>query len=325
MSQRSAPRRGSLQVWPRKRAGRAYARVRNFPEGKEAKLMGFCGYKVGMSHAMITDNKPTSMTKGQEIFFPVTIIECPPIKTASILFYKKTPNGLQISSAVMTSKIDKEVKRKIPVPKNITKKLEDFKPEEYDDIAVLVYTQPGLTTVGKKKPEIFRLAIGGSIKDKYEWAKANLGKEIQVADVLKEGQLVDIHAITKGKGFQGPVKRLGIDIRSHKARKTKRGPASLGPWHPHHGNWTVPHAGQMGYHQRTEYNKWLLKIGTKPEEINKKSGYKHYGIVKNNYIILKGSVQGPSKRMIMITSPIRPNFKKVPSQAPVINYISKAA
>jgi len=322
MAKSHHPRRGSLQYWPRKKAKRVYARVRSFGLAKEAKPLGFCGYKVGMTHVMLTDNKATSMTKGQNIFFPVTIIECPPIKTASILFYKKTTKGLQFASALMAPKLDKEVKRKIIIPKKLTKKPEDFKPEEYDDIAVLIYTQPRLTTVGKKKPEIFRLALGGSIKEKFEWAKSNLGKEIQINDALKEGQLIDIHAVTKGKGFQGPVKRFGVAIRQHKSEKTKRGPGNLGSWHPHHGNFYVAHAGQMGYHQRTEYNKWLIKIGTKAEEINQKSGFKRYGIVKNPYVLVKGSIAGPAKRLIIFTNPIRPN-KKTPTEAPNINYISK--
>jgi len=322
MAKAHKPRRGSLQYWPRKRAKRAYARVKTFAPFKEAKLAGFCGYKVGMTHLLITDNKSTSMTKGKNIFCPVTIIECPPIKTASILFYKKTTNGLQLASAFMAPNLDKELKRKTIIPKKTKKKIEDFKPEEFDDIAVIVYTQPKLTTIGKKKPEMFRLALGGSIQEKFEWAKANLGKEVQISDILKEGQQVDIHAITKGKGFQGPVKRFGVAIRQHKSEKTKRGPANLGAWHPHHGNFTVAHAGQMGYHQRTEYNKWLIKIGTNPEEINQKSGFKRYGLVKNNYVLIKGSIAGANKRLIILTNPIRPN-KKIPSQAPAISYVSK--
>jgi large subunit ribosomal protein L3 len=322
MGKSHRPRRGSMQYWPRKRAKRAYARVKTFAHFKEAKLAGFCGYKVGMTHLLITDNKSTSMTKGQNIFCPVTIIECPPIKTASILFYKKTTNGLQLASAFMASNLDKELKRKTILPKKTKKKIEDFKPEEFDDIAVLVYTQPKLTTIGKKKPELFRLALGGSIQEKFEWAKTNLGKDIQISDILKEGQSVDAHAITKGKGFQGPVKRFGVAIRQHKSEKTKRGPGNLGAWHPHHGNFTVAHAGQMGYHQRTEYNKWLIKIGKNPEEINSKSGFKRYGLVKNNYVLIKGSISGPAKRLIILINPIRPN-KKIPSQAPAISYVSK--
>ena len=50
-----------------------------------------------------------------------------------------------------------------------------------------------------------------------------LGKEIKVEDVFESGVSVDVHGITKGKGFQGTVKRFGVPIRQHKAEKTKRG------------------------------------------------------------------------------------------------------
>jgi len=42
--------------------------------------------------------------------------------------------------------------------------------------------------------------------------------------------MVDSKTFTKGKGFQGPVKRFGISLRSHKSEKVIRGPGSLGPW-----------------------------------------------------------------------------------------------
>src|SRR3989338_7931112 len=90
------PRAGSLQFWPRVRARQSYARIRNWPKSKEAKLLGFAGYKAGMTHLLITDNRQNSLTKGQDIFCPATIVECPPIKTASIRFYKNTKNGAKL-------------------------------------------------------------------------------------------------------------------------------------------------------------------------------------------------------------------------------------
>jgi large subunit ribosomal protein L3 len=315
------PRSGTLQYSPRKRANRPYARVRSWLSFKDAKPLGFAGYKVGMTHVIVVDNKATSMTKGNDLSMPVTIIECPPIKTASILFYKKTPYGLKLASALMNQKLDKELARKISMPKKIQKKIEDFKPEDYDDIRILVYTQPKLTTIGKKKPELFELAIGGKVEEKYNWAKENLEKEINIADVLTEGQQVDIHSITKGKGYQGATKRFGTSLRSHKSEKGVRGPANLGCWVGNR-NWTVAHPGQMGYHQRIEHNKWLIKMGEKPEEVNKKAGFKRYGLVKNKYLLVKGSIGGANKRLILLTQPTRPN-KLIPKEAPSIQYIRR--
>ncbi|MEA3430967.1 MAG: 50S ribosomal protein L3 [Nanoarchaeota archaeon] len=313
------PRHGSMQFWPRKRSKRAYARVRSWPEVKEVKALAFGGYKVGMTHVIVTDNRPNAITKGQDIRYPVTIIECPPIKVASIRFYEKVLNRSRVLTEVFAEKIDKELERKIIKPKKINKKIEDV--TKFDDIRLLVYTQPKLTGI-KKKPEIFEIALGGTKEEKLAYAKEKLGKEINIDEVFKEGELVDAHAITKGKGVQGPVKRFGVAIRHHKSEKTKRGPGSLGGWKGQgHIMYRVAFAGKMGFHLRTHYNNWLLKISNKVEEINPKGGFIRYGFVKNPYILIKGSIQGPAKRIITLTAPMRSN-KKVPNQAPTIQYTS---
>ena len=302
------PRSGSLQFWPRKRAKRHFAKVKAWAQSAETKPLGFAGYKVGMAHVIFNDTRKTAPTKGMEVSLPTTIIECPPLKAASIRFYKKTNSGSKLISEVFAEKVDKELARKISIPKSIKKKIEDIK--DFDDIMLLVYTQPKLTGIGKKKPELFEIALGGKKEDKLKYAKEKLGKEITINDALKQGQQIDIHAITKGKGFQGPVKRFGIGLKSHKSEKSRRQPGSLGGWRAQgHVMWRVPHAGQMGYHQRTEYNKLLLKIGNKPEEINPKSGFISYGLIKNDYILVKGSIAGAKKRVIRLNHAIRPNKK----------------
>ena len=137
-------------------------------------------------------------------------------------------------------------------------------------------------------------------------------KEIKIKDVFREGQFIDVQAVTKGKGFQGPVKRFGISLRKKKSEKTKRGPGSLGAWKAQqHTMYRIAHAGQMGFHTRTDYNKLLLKISSKPAEINPKSGFHKYGILKTDYILLKGSVSGPKKRLIRLREPIRSKSKPI--------------
>jgi large subunit ribosomal protein L3 len=308
-----------MQFWPRKRSKRQYPRIRHWPYSNDIKPLGFSGYKVGMAHVQFTDNRPNSLTKGEDIIWPITIIECPPIKVASLVFYKKFTNGLRVVSQILAEKLDKDLARKIPLPKRPKKKLTDIKPEDFDDVRLLVFTQPKLTSIGKKKPELFELAIGGKKEDKLKFAQERLGKEIYLKDVLEEGNLLDTRGITRGRGTQGPVKRFGVAIRSHKSEKTKRGPGSLGGW-GNNRSWTVAHQGQTGYHQRTEYNKWLLQIGDDPAKINKKAGFRKYGNVKNPYIIMKGSVLGPSKRLIVFTKAVRPNHK-IPKEVPAITKI----
>ncbi|MEK6857774.1 MAG: 50S ribosomal protein L3, partial [Nanoarchaeota archaeon] len=315
------PRHGSKQFWPRKRAKRQYARVRtwHYNTRKEVLPLGFAGYKAGMTQIAIEDNYSNSITKGQNIVIPVTMIECPPIKVAGVAFYKQNSYGLYQSSSFMLPQ-NKDLERKIPLQKK-AQKIEDIKIDDVFDIRLLVYTQPQLT-VGKKMPEFFELGLGGKVQDKFEYAKQVMGKEIKVQDVLKEGMQVDIHAITKGKGYQGPIKRFGIAIRHHKAEKTKRGPGSLGPWHGRTME-RVAHAGQMGYHQRMDLNKQILKIEEQSEKYNTTGGLVKYGFLKNTLIVLRGSIPGPKKRLITMTLSYRPN-KYTPNQAPKITFIKTA-
>ena len=168
---------------------------------------------------------------------------------------------------------------------------------------------------------MFEISIGGKKEEQLTYAKNKLGKEINIEDVFKEGQQLDIHAITKAKGVQGPVKRFGISLKSHKSEKGRRTPGSLGGWKAQgHIMWRQAKAGKMGFHVRTEHNKWLLKIG-KSTEISNKSGFEHYGIIKNPYILVKGSIIGAKKRLIRLIDPTRLN-KQIPQEPPTIQYIN---
>ena len=210
---------------------------------------------------------------------------------------------------------------------------ENFNPDEnmktmegsLDKIAefrLIAATQPKLSGIHKKKPEVMEIKVdGGSIKQQFEYARNLLGKAISVTEIFKEGQPVDAVAVTKGKGWQGPVKRWGVKIRDRKSRKMKRGIATLGPWNPHRVLYTVARAGQMGYFQRTEYNKRILKIGTDGKEVSPKGGFIRYGQVPGTYLLLAGSLPGPAKRLIRLRYPARPP-KKVPEAPPKIVQIS---
>jgi len=308
------PRKGSLQFWPRKRAKRQYPRVRSWAKIDEVKLLGFMGYKVGMTHVGYTDNNPNIKADTKKMT-SATIIECPPIKPFSLRFYKKTSYGLSPVSEILSKKLDKELSRKIKLPKKQESRQKFKIPDSFDEIHLLAYTQPKLTALPKKKPEIMEIKIS---KNDIEYAKSILDKEIKLEDVFEQGGYVDVHAVTKGKGTQGPVKRFGIGLKQKKSEKGRRRPGSLGNWNAVTMMWTVAQAGQTGYHTRTEHNKLLIKI-CKPEEINPSSGFQNYGVVKNTCVILKGSIPGPRKRLIRLTSPLR---KKQHLQM-TINYIHK--
>ncbi len=322
MGKAHRPRAGSMQFWPRKRAKKETPRVRSWAKTKEALPLGFAGYKAGMTHITVVDNRKTSKTKGEEVCFPVTVVECPAIKILSARLYKDSAYGLKLIKEI-NFKRDKEVEKTLPKLTKINEKaMENIKPEDFDELRINVYTQPKNVGFSKKKPEIFEVALGGNKEEQINYIKENKGKEINITDIFKPGQQIDICSVTKGKGFQGPVKRFGISIKSHKSEKAIRNPGSLGSWRGQgHMMYRVAHAGKMGYHTRTEYNKQILMMGDNPEDVNPKGGFLRYGLVKNPYILIKGSIGGSGKRLVRMIAPRREN-KKMGKEAPTIVEIS---
>ncbi|MBD3252450.1 50S ribosomal protein L3 [Candidatus Pacearchaeota archaeon] len=306
MPKHSKPRRGSLQFYPRKRSRKILPRVNWDSFSNETGLLGFIGYKIGMKSAYVKDNTPNSLTKGQRITIPVTIIECPTIKILSVRFYKNK----RIMGEVVNQNLDKELKKKIKFPKNYKKKIDDFEKEDFEDIRIVVYSQVKKTGI-KKTPDIVEIGLSGTKEEKLEFVKNNVNREISVSDIFKEG-LVDIRGVTKGKGTQGPTKRFGLTLQTHKTEKGQRGPGSGGPWHPARVEFTQPMAGQMGYFTRVVYNSKIVFIGNISEKnINPPQGFKHFGKINTSYIVLQGSFQGPVKRQLIITPPLRPHKKQI--------------
>jgi large subunit ribosomal protein L3 len=162
---------------------------------------------------------------------------------------------------------------------------------------------------------------GDDLAKRFEYGKAILGQEVKVDSVVQPGQYVDITGVTKGKGTQGPVKRWGVKLRKRKHRVGRaRHVGTLGPWHPHHIRWQVPAMGQLGYQQRTEFNKRLLRIGEDGGEITPAGGFLHYGQVRNTYVLIKGSIPGPAKRLIRIRPAVRQGEHKF--RVPAIEFVS---
>jgi len=301
MAPPKSPRKGSLQFWPRKRVNKFLPSVnwKAIDSGKNIK--GFIGYKAGMFSVEVKDLTPNSMTKDKRIIIPATVIECPSMKIFSIRFYK---NG-KVAKDVLAEHLDKELKRKLKLPKQNKNNAENLKAGDYDDVSVIAYSQVKKTNV-KKTPDITEIGLaGGNIEEKLNFVKSHLNKDISIEDVFSQGEIVDIRGLTTGKGLCGPVKRFGITLKAHKSEKGVRRPGSLGPWHPARVTFRAPMAGQLGMFTRVHYNQKILSL-VKSEETEKQlKGIKNYGDIKTDYIILYGSVQGPSKRQVLITSPLR--------------------
>jgi len=316
---KSAPRRGSLAFRPRVRAGDIVPRVRywGWSDSPKPTLLGFIGFKAGMMHTIVSGENPRAPTFGKPVFRASTVLVCPPIRICGIRLYGESVKGECALTEVYYDKLPKVYERALPkgyLGKKYDLKVLDNLVENVKRVVAIVGAEPSEVKLPRKKPIILEVEVGGgkSIKDRLEYAKSILGSTVRVKDVFKVGDFVDTIGITKGKGFQGPVKRFGIKRKQHKSRKSVRAVGCLGAWHPAAVTYTVPRAGQMGFHQRTEYNKKILICASTDENtfFNPPGGFKHFGIVKGDYIVVDGSVQGPPKRPIVLRFAVRKKEEK---------------
>ncbi len=327
----SAPRRGSLGVRPRKRASRFIPRIKTWPEIRvdTAKPLGFLGYKAGMTHMIIIDDRPGSPTYGQEIFVPVTVIETPPMIPVAARFYTASVGGLKTLTEVWTSPPDdlqlwRRIKTLAVNEESVEKakrKLESNK-DEVARVALILASQPKLAGgLSKKVPDLIEVKVAGEIESAIEYALNTLGKPLSVTDVFNAGQFIDVIGVTKGKGFQGVIKRFGVK-ELPKWTKHRKGSRRIGSRSPGIGTISpVPQPGQMGMHRRTELNKRIIMIGNDGNKITPVSGFPHYGIIRSDYIVVKGTVQGTPKRPLVLRWPVRPP-RWQPEGPPKIVYVS---
>ena len=326
MASRNRPRRGSLGFKPRKRARTQTVRIRSWAPSKDAKPLGFAGYKAGMTHVMAVDNRKHSKTAGLEIFIPVTVIDSPPMTVLAIRAYQKAYLGKAPLTDVYASGLKEDLKKRLCLPKTIDaakalKKIEENL-DSISDVRLIVLTQPTMTSMAKKTPDAMEIALGGTVSEKLEFAKKVLGKEINAEDVLTKSKFIDVSAVSKGKGYEGIVTRLGTRIQPRKTDKGRRHGGSGGPWTPARKMWQWPLPGQFGYHTRTEYNKLVVGVGKDGKDVTPAGGFLHYGPVKGSYVLLYGSVPGPVKRLIRI-SPARRPLPDANYEVTLINTSSK--
>jgi large subunit ribosomal protein L3 len=282
-----------------------------------------------MTHAVMTIENPDSPFQGQETVVPVTVIDTPPIRPFSIRGYEATISGLKLVTEVLAETLAEDLRKAMPFPKDYDHgaKMKEFE-EKLDslvEIRMLVHTQPRLAGVPKKKPDITEYKVGASsVAEAFEYAKTVLGTDVRVADIIDEGILVDSIAVTKGHGFQGPVRRWGVRILQHKSRKTKRGVGCIGPWTPSNIRYSVPRPGQTGFHTRTSFNNKVMKMGERGEEITPSGGFVNYGVIRGDYIMLHGSIPGTVKRPVRFRFAIRPKKGHVDAP-PQVSYISTSS
>lgn len=167
---------------------------------------------------------------------------------------------------------------------------------------------------------------GGSVSEKVDWGYALFERKVNVDTVFSQNDMIDIIGVTKGKGYEGVITRWGTATLPRKTHRGLRKVACIGAWHPARVRFTVARAGQNGYHHRTEINKKIYRIGAAavntepgstqekdkfnpnastafdltPKTITPLGGFPHYGVVNEDFLIIKGAVPGTKKRVITL-------------------------
>ncbi|MCL5102031.1 MAG: 50S ribosomal protein L3 [Candidatus Marsarchaeota archaeon] len=314
---------GSLQYWPRRRAHRRLPRIRSVGSVKEVLLSNLLTYKVGMTTISLIDDS-NSPSKGQEVSRACTVLEVPSMEVYGVRFYVKDEATKYKKTHTDILNTASAQKFGIKNPKNNETKLQEMeKMEGITDVALLVAADPKSTGTTTNHPDRFEAKISGKdIKEKLSFAASKLGKELRANEVFKNGEFIDVVGVSKGKGWAGPIKRFGISRQFHKATGKIRHVGTLGAFTPGKVMYTVPMAGQLGYNYRTEHNKRIVKLGSKEDvkEINPKSGFKNYGLVRNDYVIVEGSVPGPAKRIVRLKKSVE-NMNSAGIKEPKINFL----
>ena len=339
MADRHRPRRGSMGYSPRKRAVRQFARINSWPDSDsdEVRIQGFAGWKAGMTHIMLRDNNPKSTSAGQEVRKAVTVVEAPPMNVLAVRGYRMTPYGKQTAGEVWADISEESPANLFPrfanqtrgerdveegrkpatrggrIPKRGAKSTEEslksLSEQDLTEVRIIVSTQPEMVrSIPSKTPEIMEIALlGGDNQAKLDWAMERLGGKVGLEDVYEVGQEIDVVGVTKGKGWQGSIKRFGLKLLSHKNSKRRRQGGNMGDFGTGYVRKTIRQAGQVGYHKRTELNKKILRISNPEEsEITPAGGFLNYGEVRNPYMIIQGSLPGPAKRLLRFRDATRP-------------------
>ena len=341
------PRCGSLGFLPRKRTRHFQGKIKSFPKDDQTKpchLTAFMGYKAGMTHILRDVEKPGSKLHKKEVTEAVTILETPPMVCVGFVGYSETPKGLRALTSVWAQHLSDECRRRFYKSwYNSKKKAFTKYAKRYSDnnkmaaeiarakkhcqvIRAIMHTQVSKVKLGQKKAHIVEVQInGGSISDKVDFCTKLFEQQVPVSAVFGQDEMVDIIGVTKGHGNTGVIKRWGVTILARKTHRGKRKVACIGSWHPARVSFAVARAGQYGFYHRTEINKKIYRMGkalrddpnsamTKHDltekAITPMGGFPHYGEINEDWVMLRGCVMGPKKRVITLRKSLLPQISR---------------
>jgi len=342
-----APRHGNLGFQPRKRASRFRGRIKAFPRDDKAQpchLTAFLGYKAGMTHIVRELDKIGSKMHKKEVVEAVTVIETPPMIVVGVVGYTDTASGLKAVTSVWASHLGDEFRRRFyrrwyqSKKKAFTQYAKKYTDSKADIdagldkikrvatvVRVIAHTQiRKVKALHQKKAHVVEIQVnGGTIAQKVDFAVGLFEKQVPVDAVFNHSDMIDIIAVTKGHGFEGVTRRWGTRKLPRKTHKGLRKVACIGAWHPARVAWTVPRAGQRGFHHRTEANKKIYRIGKADDakngstdfditekRITPMGGFPHYGVVNEDFVMLKGCIPGPKKRIITLRKAVFPQTSR---------------
>lgn len=355
------PRHGSLQYLPKKRTKSHRGRIRSFPKDNAAAaphLTAFISYKAGMTHVVREIDRPGSKLHKKEAVEAVTILESPPMVVVGIVGYVATPNGLRSLTTVWANHLSDDLKRRFyknwyhskkkaftKYAKKAAEKPQDIEAEidkikKYCSVVrVLAHTQIKKLKLRQKVANLMEIQVnGGDTSAKVDFARAFFEQEVEISKVFSEGEVLDICAATRGHGYAGVVSRWGVTRLPRKTHRGLRKVACIGAWHPSRVKFNVARAGQQGYHHRTEINKRILRIGKKDDPnsgsteadltekgITPVGGFPHYGIVNEDFLIIKGGVAGSRKRAVTLRKSVVTATKRSHAEAINLKFIDTSS
>lgn len=355
------PRKGSLGFLPRKRTKHHRGKVKSFPRDDKSKpchLTAFMGYKAGMTHIVRELDKSGSRMHKKDIVEAVTIIETPPMVVVGIVGYVSTPRGLRALTTVWATHLSEEVKRRFyknwyrSKEKAFTKYAKRYSEnkgsleknlariKKYCSVVrVLAHTQVRKTPLKQKKAHLMEIQVnGGTVEQKVDFAFGLFEKVVPVESVFNPNEMIDVIGVTKGHGYEGVTSRWGTTRLPRKTHKGLRKVGCIGAWHPARVAFSVARAGQNGYHHRTEINKKIYRVGKGDDKkngstetdltektINPMGGFPQYGLVKQDFLMLKGCVVGTKKRVVTLRKSLLSQTSRVALEEVSLKWIDTSS
>jgi len=329
-----------------------------------AHLTAFAGYKAGCTHILREVKRPGSKLNNKETVEQVTIIETPPMIVVGLVGYVETPRGLRTLHTVWIQHISDACKRRFyknwyrSKKKAFTKYAKNFdesgknadmeakiaRIKKYCTvIRVLAHTQIGKIGLRQKKAHLMEIQInGGSVEDKVNMATNLFEAPVPVSAVFSQNEMIDVLGATKGHGMEGVITRWGVTRLPRKTHRGLRKVACIGSWHPARVSFSVARAGQNGYHHRTEVNKKIYRIGESTAKVGKEGnasteadasaknitpmgGFPHYGVVSEDFVMVKGGVMGTKKRIITLRKTLLRQTKRSALEEITLKFIDTSS